>query len=122
MLIDNVRYKLDSAAFSSALTARQWEDRLLGHSQTIRVPVKCTWLATSNNAKLSQEIARRTIHIRLDAGVERPWLRPTADFRIPDLDRWCIENRPRLVNSMLTLVTGMGRRGHAKGDQDPRDV
>ena len=115
LLLDNVRYKLDSAALSSALTARQWEDRLLGHSQTIRVPVKCTWLATSNNAKLSKEIARRTIHIRLDAGVERPWLRPTADFRIPDLDRWCIENRPRLVNSMLTLVQGWVAEGMPKG-------
>lgn len=102
ILIDNLREQLDAAALASALTATDWEDRLLGTSATIRVPVRCAWIATGNNPALSSEIARRTVRIRLDSLTDRPWLR--RDFRHPDLREWAIAHRPQIVGSALTLI------------------
>src|SRR5262249_33877092 len=76
VVLDNVRRRLDSAALSAALTAEAWTDRLLGRSEMARMPVRCLWLATGNNVALSMELARRTVRLRLDARMDRPWLRP----------------------------------------------
>jgi len=100
--IDNLRRRLESSAVSAAVTTPTWEDRLLGHSEMIRVPVRCAWLATGNNPALSSEIARRTVRIRLDAKVERPWLR--EGFRHPDLRQWMNENRGELIWGALTII------------------
>jgi hypothetical protein len=101
VLIDNLRYRLDSAAVSAALTCRTWEDRRLGASEIGRAPVTCAWLATGNNPALSGEISRRTIRIRIDSHVERPWLR--TGFRHADLRGWVRSNRARLAWSALVL-------------------
>ena len=55
ILIDNVRSSLDSSALSAALTANEWEDRVLGVSRNIILPNQCVWIATANNPALSVE-------------------------------------------------------------------
>ncbi|MCA3273784.1 MAG: toprim domain-containing protein [Roseomonas sp.] len=101
LLIDNLRQELDSAALAAALTAPAWEDRILGVSDIIRLPVRCTWVATGNNPAVSHEIARRLVRIRLDARSDQPWRRD--GFRHPDLMIWVRANRARLVAACLTL-------------------
>jgi putative DNA primase/helicase len=83
ILIDNVTRALDSAALSAALTARTWSDRLLGRSTTVNLLVRCLWLMAGNNPTMTTEIARRMVRIRMDARVDRPWQRPTHQFRHP---------------------------------------
>lgn len=102
VLIDNLRGRLDSAAVSSAITATLWEDRKLGTSDNVRLPVRCAWIATANNAALSGEISRRTVRIRLDAKVDRPWQR--SGFRHPDLRAWVTEHRADLAWSAITII------------------
>jgi putative DNA primase/helicase len=102
ILIDNVRRPLESAALASALTADVFEDRRLGHTQVLRLPVRCVWLATGNNPVVSEEITRRIVRIRLDAGVERPWLR--TGFRHSDLKAWVREQHSELVWAVGVLV------------------
>lgn len=102
VLIDNIRRRLDSAALSAAITSPIWEDRIIRTSQTVQIPIRCVWLATGNNPAVSFEIARRTIRIRLDASLERPWLR--TGFKHPRLKTWTIENRGRLVSAALTMI------------------
>ncbi|MBI4376696.1 MAG: hypothetical protein HY549_09635 [Elusimicrobia bacterium] len=102
IVIDNLRKRLDSAAFSSALTCSYWEDRILGQSKLVRLPVRAVWLASGNNASLSHEVSRRTVRIRLDAKVDRPWLR--QGFRHPDLRNWVKERRVELLWSVLILI------------------
>ncbi len=102
IVIDNLRRRLDSAAFSSALTCSFWEDRILGQSKIIRLPVRAVWIASGNNASLSHEVSRRTVRIRLDAKVDCPWLR--QGFRHPDLRSWVREHRAELLWSALTLI------------------
>jgi hypothetical protein len=102
ILIDNLKLRLNSPAFAAALTAPYWEDRILGVSETARLPIRCVWIATGNNPEFSNEMARRIVRVRLDAHMDQPWRR--EGFRHPDLMEWVRANRPRLVAACLTLV------------------
>ena len=81
VLMDNLAGRIDSPSLAAALTAPVWEDRILGHSRVASIPNTQVWVATANNPSLSAELARRCVHVRLDAGEERPWER--TDFRLP---------------------------------------
>lgn len=102
IFFDNLQLKVDSGALSSAITASYWEDRILGQSRIVRVPVRCVWVATGNNPVLSNEVARRTVSIRLDAQQDRPWLK--REFRIPNLPKWVEEHREQLIWAALTII------------------
>jgi putative DNA primase/helicase len=102
ILIDNIRRRLESSALSAALTCGSWEDRVLGRTAIVRVPVKATWIATGNNPALSNEMARRTVRVRLDSKVDRPWLR--EGFRHPNLRDYVGKERAKLVWSALVLI------------------
>ncbi len=115
VLIDNVRRKLDSASLSAALTSTVWQDRILGRSELTKLPAKAVWLATGNNPALTTEIARRTVRIRLDAKMARPWRR--GGFRHEDLRTWAKENRGRLVWAALTLVQAWIESGRPDGKE-----
>jgi putative DNA primase/helicase len=101
-VIDNINNEIDSAALAAALTAPYWEDRILGVSEIVRIPIRCVWVATGNNPQFSREIARRIVRIRLDGKMDRPWLR--SGFRHPDLMGWVKANRPKLVAACIMLV------------------
>lgn len=115
ILIDNLSGPLDSGALSAALTTRSWEDRLLGQNKTIVVPVRCCWATTGNNPVLSSELARRTVRIRLDSSVERPWLRD--GFRHPDLRDWADCHRRDITAAALTILQAWIAAGRPSGDQ-----
>ncbi len=113
VLIDNLRATLDSSALAAALTAPFWEDRILGHSEMARLPIRCLWIATGNNPEFSNELARRLVRIRLDPHTDRPWQR--SDFRHPDLMSWVRANRARLVAACLTLCQAWITAGRPRG-------
>ncbi len=113
ILIDNVSGSLDSASLSIALTATFWKDRLLGGNETTQLPVRCVWLATANNPTMSTEIARRTVRIRLDPRVDRPWQR--TEFRHPDLRGWTDDHRAELVRAALVLCRAWVAAGQPLG-------
>jgi hypothetical protein len=102
VLIDNLRRPLDSSALALTLTAGATEDRLLGVSEMIRLPAHCVWIATGNNPTLSDEMTRRTVRIRMDAGDEFPEQRD--GFKHPDLLPWVRRERGHFVWAALTLA------------------
>jgi hypothetical protein len=102
VLMDNLAGRIDSPSLAAALTAPVWEDRVLGHSRVVTIPNTPVWLAAANNPSLSAELARRCVHIRLDAGEERPWER--TDFRYPDLRGRVACHRGEIVAAALALV------------------
>lgn len=113
ILIDNLRRQLDSSALSAALTAPFWEDRILGISEMVRLPIRCLWVATGNNPEFSNEMARRLVRIRLDARVDQPWRR--SGFRHPNLTAWVKANRGELVAACLTLCQAWVAAGMPRG-------
>jgi hypothetical protein len=114
ILIDNLRQQLDSAALSGALTAGTWRDRILGHTKLATVPVRAVWVATGNNISLSNEMARRSVWIRLDAKVDKPWTR--SGFKHQKLRQWALEHRGDLVHAVLTIIQGWFAAGCPAGD------
>jgi len=114
VLIDNVKQKLSSGDLGAALTAHTWEDRILGQTAMIRFPVKCTWIVTGNNIELSDEIARRSVWIRLEANVERPWER--TGFRHANLRGWVRKHRGEVISALLTLVKKWIADGRPQAD------
>jgi hypothetical protein len=115
ILIDNVTQHLTSGALASALTKTVWDDRILGTNGTVRLPVRCLWVATANNPTFSTELARRTVPIRLDPKVDRPWER--GRFRHKHLLAWVREHRAELVWAGLVLVQhwlAQGRPAYAE--------
>jgi hypothetical protein len=98
--VDNIRRRLDSAALASALTEMFVEDRLLGFSRIARVDARRILVFTGNNLRMSDEVGRRTIQIRLDPQMERPETRNA--FRHPDLRGWMARHRAAVVHAILT--------------------
>src|SRR5262249_50490044 len=112
VLIDNVN-RLDSAALSAALTTPTWEDRILGRSIIVNVPVRVVWIATGNNPTFSNELSRRIVRIRLDAGITQPWLRDK--FRHPNLRGWVTAQRSELIWAALTRIQAWIVAGKPEG-------
>jgi hypothetical protein len=112
VLLDNVT-SLISAPLAAVLTATQWRGRRLGKSEMVDVPNDATWVATGNNVELSDEIARRTVPIRLDPGVERPEER--TGFAHPELLSWVRAHRATLVSACLSLVQAWVQAGCPDG-------
>lgn len=114
VLIDNVTHALDSGTLAAALTASVWEDRILGKTETLRVPIRCAWVTTANNPTMSTEIARRCVRIRLDPRIDRPWMR--NGWKHDPLTEWVDEHRGDLVWAGLVL----GRAWLAAGRPRPK--
>ena len=108
-MIDNVTRKLGQVSLAALLTARTWRDRLLGKSKTVEVPNRTLWIVTGNNVGMNDEMARRSVRIRLDAGVEEPWHR--QGFKHDSLLEWADEHRGELVWAALVLVANWLARG-----------
>ena len=118
IMIDNLKERLDTAALAAILTTSEHEDRILGTSDIVRIPVRAVWLASGNNPTLSNEITRRTVRIRLDAHQERPWLR--QGFRQPRLQEWVREQRRGLCQAALTLIMAWLAEGKPRAEDAPR--
>lgn len=90
--IYNLKRRLDTGALAAVLTEDLWVDRQLGRNDAaIRYHNRALWIATWNGVVLSDEIARRTIPIYLDSGLERPYLGETNGFHHPGLRGWVTE-------------------------------
>ena len=100
--IGNITKPLNSGALAAALTAKRWDDRVLRTNDLISLPVRHVWTTTGNNPILSSEIARRSIRIRIDAQLERPWER--SNFKHSNLSKWTEKNRANLLRGGLILI------------------
>lgn len=111
--LDNAKGKIESGALAGVLTTKLWTDRVLGRSENVTLPNSVTWILTGNNLSLDSELARRSMRIRLDSNMERPWERDR--FTHPDLIGWMQENRGEIVTAILTIINNWVVNGMPKG-------
>lgn len=116
LYVDNVTGTLDSSSIATAVTKRQWTDRLLGSNQQATYDVQVVWLVTANNAAVSLDLARRSVRVRLNAKIERPFERPPSAFRHPNIRQWAAERWGDLVAASLTLWRAWVAAGQPRGD------
>ncbi len=114
VLLDNIpdNTTLNSAPLAAALTSSDWSDRVLGRSQSIRLPSRAVWVATGNNLRVAGDMPRRSYSIRLDANAERPWER--TGFAIKGLPRYVAANRGNLLSAAMTIIRGWYAHGQPK--------
>lgn len=99
---DNVRNKIHGEALATLGTADWWEDRVLGRTETYAGPNRALTVFTGNNMTMADEMVRRMLPIRLDAQMSDPENR--VGFVVPDLRKWMVEFRAKLIWSCIVLV------------------
>lgn len=104
ILLDNANEKATVAAnaLASLLTTTSWTDRILGRTEMLTVPNTAMWMLTGNNPRLSKDIARRSIRIRIDPKQDRAWRR--SGFKHDPVLSWAKACRDELVRAALVLV------------------
>lgn len=116
-VIDNIEGKLQSDTLSRYLTSSEISIRPLGRTADIIVPNKMSFFATGINIKLGGDIPRRCYHIRLDAGVARPWQRDIL-YKHPELRELALNNRGQILGAILTVA----RAWYVAGKPIPKDL
>jgi hypothetical protein len=112
--LDNIEDAIRSPSLALVLTSDEWADRLLGRSETVKLPNRATWMATGNNLQVGGDLGRRCYRIRLDARQAKPYSRPASSFRHPDLLDWAQQHRGELIAALLTIA----RHWYAIGQPD----
>lgn len=100
LIYDNILGAFDSASMASLLTSANYSDRILGKSESIRLPNKMLILLTGNNLSFAGDMPRRVMISRIDPGVEKPFSR---EFTTDPL-QYCIQNRQQIIAAALTLI------------------
>ena len=105
-LIDNIPsgQVLKWASLDAALTAGVWTDRILGKSETIRLPVETMFFATGNGLSVSGDAGRRTLRIRLESPLANPHLRSESEFKWHPLLDAVARERPFLLGKAINVV------------------
>ena len=99
---DNMSGYINSDVLASALTIKNWSDRILATSKQVEFPINSIWLATGNNPEFHAQILRRIASIRLVTLLEDPSQR--SGWRHADLLDWVSKNRKEFVEKILTIV------------------
>ena len=98
--LDNLERPLGGGHINKVLTQETFTGRVLGQSRNATAPTTTTWLATGNNAGVSEDMTRRVVLCELDPQVEAPQNRQFSR----DLHAWIPAHRPALVAAGLTAI------------------
>ena len=100
IFFDNIKGSLHSPALDAAITSAYFKDRLTGTGEMVTAPVRCVWVATANNAELTEDAVTRAIVIDIDPESENP---DTREFK-SDPKAFIRANRARVCGAVITLV------------------
>jgi putative DNA primase/helicase len=102
LLIDNVTRLLASDALDAVLTGSTFSERLLGRNEQLSLPIRTVFVVTANNAQLSADMVRRSLHVRLESRDEQPERRD--GWQHPDVLGHAREHRAALLGAALTIL------------------
>ncbi|MEJ2630924.1 MAG: hypothetical protein P8011_01600 [Acidihalobacter sp.] len=100
VVIDNVSRPLASDLLCQILTQDSIRARPLGVSAMLTLPTSTAFIVNGNNLAVVGDLRRRTLLVRLDAGVERPELAPHAGDLLSEVKA----RRGEILSASLTLV------------------
>lgn len=103
-LFDNVTHKVASATLDRVLTTGWFSGRLLGKTQNLHCKVVQLFLLTANNARMSPDMSRRFVRVRLKSTHAHPERR--NDFKIDDIIGWVKDpvNRSNILSCISYIV------------------
>ena len=112
---DNILGAFNSASFAAAITANDYEDRILGKSQSFKVANKTQFILTGNNIDLYGDMPRRVLRCRIDPNTDKPFSR---SFRQNPYD-FVMANRQQMAVWAITIIRGWmttGKKARATGN------
>lgn len=113
VLLDNVTATLRSAKLDMVLTGEVYQDRVLGVNVEMKVPVKTQFIASCNNASVSTDLIRRSMHCRIVVDQERPEQRSGFRYQLPEAA--CEPAmRKRLLEAAFTVLLGYEQAGRPR--------
>lgn len=112
---DNISAEFGGDALEGRMTCGGTsQSRILGKSETVRLPWRTIIMATGNNIAMTRDMCRRVLRCRIVRLEENPQEKNT--WKIPDLEAWVRAERPRLVVAGLTLLRAFSLGGCPNGD------
>ncbi|MCC7385961.1 MAG: hypothetical protein IT384_29195 [Deltaproteobacteria bacterium] len=118
VVVDNVMRTVDSETLAQLATSERFQARLLGVSEAPSLPQVAKWIMTMNAAKLSRDLARRTVLVRLDPKCDKAWERsgpaPGTTWRIDDVLGYVLEHRAEMIRACLVLARAWVIAGRPK--------
>lgn len=116
VLLDNVAEMktLASGALAGLLTSRVWSDRRLGTNEQIYAKNTAMWMLTGNNVRLSPDLARRAVRIRISTNRADPSKR--SGFKHDPIMEWAKRRRGDLVHAVLVLGQAWVTEGQPRMD------
>jgi hypothetical protein len=98
--IDNCEVPIEGDALCAILTSTEWQDRVLGRSEILKVPTNATFLATGNNLAFRGDMSTRALVCKILPAAERP------EERVFEWDARAEARaqRPELVAAALTII------------------
>jgi len=103
-----------NSAICAFLTAPQFSQRRLGHSEYETLPNRAMLLLTGNNLRVQGDACRRVLVCRIDAGTEHPEIR---SFQLAPAQH-VRNNRTEIRSAILTLLRSFHSRGAPKQTDD----
>lgn len=99
-IIDNVEGNFGNAWFAGALTSETVNVRLFGTLNVRQAPSTALWMVTANNVVLSEDIAARSLTVRIVSNKPDP-----ASHRYQrDLVQWAQSHWPQMVADAITVL------------------
>lgn len=108
---DNIRFKLDSGSLANLATADVWSDRRLGSTTIVTFKNWARIVLSGNNVRMSDELLRRSLMIRVDYKKGDPTLRNEDDFKIKNIEEHVMLNRGRYYAYLMVLVNNWIAKG-----------
>lgn len=100
IFFDNIKGALNSSTLDAAITSESMQERATGTGDVPVARIQCVWVATANNAQLTEDAATRSIVIRLDPQSENPDEREFAGRP----KQFIRTHRGLVCGALLTLV------------------
>lgn len=97
---DNVTGTFDSASMAAFITDDAMVDRILGKSESIRIPNRALLILTGNNMSLAGDLPRRVILCRIDPETDQPFAR---QFKVDPLE-YVLEHRVAMLGAACILI------------------
>ena len=97
---DNITGVLDSASMAAFMTTEVLVDRVLGKSESLRLPNRVLFLLTGNNLQLAGDLPRRVLICRIDPKTDQPFARQFATNPLA----WTLDNRMSMLAAACTLI------------------
>lgn len=113
IIFDNIRegVKVRSAEVCAFTTSPVWQDRKLGESGSLALPNRALVTFTGNNINPYDDLARRSLVIRLNPNMDRDALGKRT-FKIPELESYVKQNRAKLLMCALKIIKAHQQSEH----------